>query len=387
MSIFKKKRTLDYIFWATTLIIISISILITNRFVYKLSLEEKAKIDLWAKGIKYLSNVSDSCQDFSFVFDVIQNNRTVPVILIDEHDTILSTRNIPERYLKDSTGKAQLIERFRNEKEPIAINLDNGKVNYVLYTDSTTLRDLSYFPIILLFIILSFIGVAYYAYRQAHKANENSIWIGLAKETAHQLGTPTSSLLACLDLLHEKLPNDDVVNELEKDISRLEKITRRFSKIGSKPQLEYVNLSKILVSSQSYLSRRITSNISFKLEFNPIQSYYAWINESLLEWVIENMVKNAADAMNGKGTITLRITDHTQVLFLDIRDTGIGIARRHFSEIFNPGFTTKERGWGLGLSLSKRIIEEYHQGKIFVLKSEINKGTTFRIVLNKQRKG
>ena len=360
------------------------TIVITNRFVRQLSFEEKKKIDLWVAGIRELINLTDNEKDFTFVFEVIQNNSTVPVLLTDEEGNVLSYRNIDKEQFKDSISTARLIEKMKAEHEPIEINLLHDVKNYVYYMDSTTLKKLSYYPYIQLLIIILFVVISYYAFSQSRKAERNGIWVGMAKETAHQLGTPTSSLMACLTMLRENSPNDLVLNELEKDIHRLEVITDRFSKIGSAPSLNKNNLVEMVEKSVEYLQTRVSKNVAFQKEYTIKEAINVPLNITLMEWVIENIVKNSVDAMNGVGTLTFNIIDNTQVVFIDIVDTGRGIPKSKFKDVFRPGYTTKSRGWGLGLTLSKRIVEEYHNGKIFIKSSEINKGTAFRIVLPKK---
>jgi nitrogen-specific signal transduction histidine kinase len=364
--------------------IVIFSLLVSNKLVKNLSEEEHAKIDLWAKGVRFLSTTQDSCQDLTFVSEVIQNNRTLPVLLTDESGRIISHLNISERQIKDSVAVYRLLRKMTSEHEPIEIMLSDSTKNYVYYRDSTTLRRLEFFPYIQIVIILLFFLISYYAYSQSRKAHENSIWYGMAKETAHQLGTPTSSLMGCLALLEEKIPNDPIIMELEKDIVRLEKIAGRFSKIGSTPILQEANLIELLNSTIDYLGARVLKNVTVIKKYNVQEKLNIRMNGILIEWVIENIVKNSADAMMGKGEITFKVTDNTQVVFIDISDTGRGIQKGKFEEIFRAGFTTKDRGWGLGLTLSKRIIEQHHGGKIFVLNSEPGFGTTFRIVLKKR---
>lgn len=365
-------------------LIIFFSLMVSNRLVKNLSEEEHAKVDLWAKGVRFISTTQDSCQDLTFVSEVIQNNRTVPVLLTDEHGKVISHLNISERQIRDSTAVYRLLRKMTSEHEPIEIALSDSTKNFVYYRDSTTLRRLEYYPYIQIAIILLFFLISYYAYSQSRKAHENSIWFGMAKETAHQLGTPTSSLMGCVALLEEKMPHDPILEELEKDIVRLEKITERFSKIGSTPILQEVNLIELLNETIDYLAGRVLKNVTVVKKYNVQDKLNIRMNGILFEWVIENIVKNASDAMMGIGEITFKVTDNTQVVFIDISDTGKGIPKGKFNEIFRAGYTTKERGWGLGLTLSKRIVEQHHSGKIFVLNSEVGMGTTFRIVLKKR---
>ncbi|MEW5846863.1 MAG: HAMP domain-containing sensor histidine kinase [Bacteroidota bacterium] len=358
-----------------------ITIYFTNRFVSELKLEERHKIDLWANAVKYISNESDSCQDFSLIFEIVQNNRSVPVILTDESGKVIGFRNIDIPNIDDTIFIANLLNTMQAEHEPITIELPDGSKNYVYYFDSITLKKLNYYPYIQLFIIAFFIGIAFYSYSQARKSEQNLIWLGMAKETAHQLGTPTSSLMACSSLLSDKYPNDEVVSELEKDVRRIETITSRFSRIGSSPTLDKIDINNLITDAINYQKKRSPKTIYFS--FTPDNNIHANANDVLLSWVLENLLKNAIDAMQGKGTITVSTGVDKNKVYIDIKDEGKGIEKSNFKEVFRAGYTTKERGWGLGLSLAKRIIEHYHSGKIFVLQSELGIGTTFRIILNR----
>jgi len=359
------------------------SLIFTNSLVKQLSIEERKKIELWAEGMKQLSNLENTNKDINFIFEVIQDNTTVPVLLTDEKDSILSYRNFSYSKIDSPQKVATLIKNMRNSHEPIQVTLLDGKKNFIYYKDSTTLVSLTYYPYVLISIIIVFLIITYFAFSQARRAEQNRIWVGLAKETAHQLGTPTSSLLACLDMLKEGVNGLNVAVELEKDILRLEKIADRFSKIGSVPSLEQKNIIETINNSTDYLKRRVSNRIKFTRLYDDNETVIIPINSILIEWVIENIVRNAIDAIQGDGEIIFDIQDHIQVVYIDICDNGKGIPKSKFKKIFEPGYTTKSRGWGLGLTLSKRIIEEYHNGKIFINYSELNKGTSFRIVLPK----
>ncbi len=359
------------------------SLIFTNSLVKKLSIEERKKIELWAEGMKQLSNLENTNKDINFIFEVIQDNTTVPVLLTDEKDSILSYRNFSYSKIDSPKKVAALIENMRSSHDPILVTLLDGKKNFIYYKDSTTLVRLTYYPYILISIIIVFLIITYFAFSQARKAEQNRIWVGLAKETAHQLGTPTSSLLACLDMLKEGVNGLNVAVELEKDILRLEKIADRFSKIGSVPSLEQKNIIETINNSTDYLKRRVSNRIKFTRLYDDNETVIIPMNSILIEWVIENIVRNAIDAIQGDGEIIFDIQDNIQFVYLDICDNGKGIPKSKFKKIFEPGYTTKSRGWGLGLTLSKRIIEEYHNGKIFINYSELNKGTSFRIVLPK----
>ncbi|MDX9769353.1 MAG: HAMP domain-containing sensor histidine kinase [Tenuifilaceae bacterium] len=362
------------------------SLYITNSLVKDLSLEERKKIELWAKAIREISNITDladSSQNFAIVLEVLENNTTVPVLLTDENDSILSHMNIRPSRLQTQEDAQRMLSQMKSSKEPIVVTLIDGSKNIVYYKDSTTLVKLTYYPYVQLIVIILFIIASYYAFSHSRKAEQNRVWVGLAKETAHQLGTPTSSLLAWLELIRDSGIDPKLVANFEKDISRLEKVVDRFSKIGSSPSLRVTNLLTVIGSTVDYLRNRISSKISLTVQFNSAESIPVPINETLFEWVLENVIRNSVDAIQSTGEVTVSVIDNTQVVFIDITDTGKGIPRSHFKTVFQPGYTTKSRGWGLGLTLSKRIIEVYHNGKLFVNSSEVDKGTTFRIVLNK----
>ncbi len=359
------------------------SLLFTNKLVKELSVEERKKIELWAEGMKQLSDLENTNKDISFVFEVIQNNTTVPVILTDEKDSILSYRNVPFSIIDTPKKAAKVLEKMKSSHEPILVTLLDGKKNYIYFKDSITLIRLTYYPYFLIAIIIIFLIITYFAFSQARRAEQNRIWIGLAKETAHQLGTPTSSLLACLEILKEGGDGSTVAIELEKDILRLEKIADRFSKIGSTPALEQLNIVDIINKSSDYLKSRVSSKIVFSKRYDETQTIFISINPILIEWVIENIVRNAVDAIQGEGEILFNIEDNIQVVYIDITDNGKGIHKSKHKKVFEAGYSTKSRGWGLGLTLSRRIIQEYHNGKIFINFSELNKGTSFRIVLPK----
>ncbi|MHC1703386.1 MAG: PAS domain-containing sensor histidine kinase [Tenuifilaceae bacterium] len=363
--------------------LIGSSLFVTNSLVNELSIEERKKIELWAEGITLLSNIENTSNDINFIFEVVQNNTTVPVILTDEKDSIISSRNIPYSKIDSPEKALRMLGKMKDSHEPILVTLLDGKINYIYYRDSTTLIRLTYFPYVLISIVLVFLIITYYAFRQSRRVEQNNIWIGLAKETAHQLGTPTSSLLACLEILRGGTDSRTVAIELEKDILRLEKIADRFSKIGSTPSLEQKNIIEIINKSLDYLKNRVSNKISFIKQYDENETITVPINATLFEWVVENIVRNAVDAIQGDGEITFSITDNVQVVYIDITDNGKGIPKSKFKKVFNPGYTTKSRGWGLGLTLSKRIVEEYHGGKIFINYSELNKGSSFRIALPK----
>lgn len=378
--------------WKLVLLFVAIaigfaSLFITNSLVKELSHEERKKIELWALAIRELSrdtNLSDSTQSFIIIIEILQNNTTVPVILTDGDGNIASYANISPRRASKTGGMEEVLNHMKKGRDPIEVDLLDGVKNYVYYEDSTTLTRLTYYPYIQLIVIVFFILVSYYAFNYSRRTEQNRVWVGMAKETAHQLGTPTSSLLAWLEILKGSNLSPSLVENFEKDVGRLEKIVDRFSKIGSSPILTDTNLTLVVSGTIDYLQNRLSNKIEIDKQYDDLESIVLPLNETLFEWVIENLVKNAVDAVNGSGKVSVSISDSTQVVFIDIADNGKGIPRSHFKSVFQPGFTTKMRGWGLGLSLSKRIIEENHGGKLFINHSELDKGTTFRIVLKKK---
>ncbi len=383
MSIYTKKQKWKLLLLFVAIIIAAASIFTTNSLVKQLSKEERKKVELWALGMRQLSGLDSDEKDYTFILEVIKNNETVPVILTDKNGNVVSTRNLDPDREDDPEYLERQLEIMKKENEPIEIILLDGNKNFIYYKESILLTRLFYFPIIQFFVMVIFLLVAYIAFSTSRKAEQNQVWVGLSKETAHQLGTPTSSLLANLELLRLKNVDEEIVEEFEKDINRLEKITDRFSKIGSAPKLKKQDVIPILVNAVNYIKARSSEKINFYFNFSENDRILLPFNAPLFEWVIENLSKNAIDSMEGSGNIKISIADRVQFLFIDIKDEGKGIPKSKYNTIFQPGFTTKKRGWGLGLSLSKRIIESYHNGKIFVYQSEINKGTTIRIVLRK----
>lgn len=380
MTIYNRKQ-----WWKLILLLVAISIGVSSLYytsilVKKLSFEERKKIELWAEATRQLGEVDISEKDFGFLLQVVRNNRTVPVILTDSAKNILSFRNLDSIRAMNPVYVKEQLNKMKHENEPIPIYIGNNNKNYIYYQDSYLLHQLTYYPYIQIGVILLFIFVAYLAFSASRKAEQNQVWVGLTKETAHQLGTPTSSLMAWTELIKDKFNDSEMVNEFEKDVKRLEVITDRFSKIGSKPTLKPTNLIETVQSTLDYLKSRISDKITFIFTY-PESQIIIPLSKSLFEWVIENLCKNAVDSISNKGRITICLKINKQKVFIDISDTGKGIPKSKFKTIFKPGYTTKSRGWGLGLSLAKRIIEIYHKGKIFVLSSEPGKGSIFRVVL------
>lgn len=320
----------------------------------------------------------------SFISEIVLNSATVPVIFTDESkQKVLDYGNLDADKINDPIYVKTTIEDMALQNPPIEIDLGNNQKNYIFYYNSFLLTQLKYYPYVQFAVIGLFLFIAYLLFSTSRKAEQNQVWVGMAKETAHQLGTPLSSLIAWMELLELKNIDSEIINEMKKDISRLETITERFSKIGSVPTLENIKLANVIENTLNYLQARVSNKVKFTFDAGNAKETLVPINISLFEWVIENLSKNAVDAMEGEGIIHIQLTDLTQYVFVDVSDTGKGIPKSKFKTIFQPGYTTKQRGWGLGLSLVKRIIEDYHKGKIFVKRSESGKGTTFRIVLNK----
>ena len=342
------------------------------------------KQKLYYKDSKIFSELKAVLDDLieSFISEIVVNSASVPVVYTDSSQTnVIEYGNLEN----DSLTPEKLVEviaEMRLENEPIAIKINNQTTNYIFYKDSKLLTQLKYYPYFQFFIIALFLIISYYLFSTSRKVEQNQVWVGMAKETAHQLGTPLSSLIAWVEYLKTKEIEESTINELSKDITRLEMITERFSKIGSVPTLELESLNKVISNTVSYLKVRISKKVNITINSQNNLEIMAKVNPSLFSWVLENLIKNAVDAMKGEGEIEIYITDQTQFVYIDISDTGTGIPRSKQKTIFEPGYTTKQRGWGLGLSLVKRIIENYHSGKIFVKQSDPT-GTTFRIVLNK----
>jgi signal transduction histidine kinase len=351
----------------------------TNILVKKFAEEEKKRIELWADAQEQLIK---SDENLDFFLKVLSNNETIPVIVVDSADNIMFSRNLNPSKTDNQKYINRKLRQMKEENDPFEIVISKEDRQFLYYGHSIILNKLVYYPYVQLAIILLFIMVSYFAFSASRKTEQNKVWVGLSKETAHQLGTPISSLLAWLEIMRSKKTDQEMLNELEKDIKRLEKITERFSKIGSKPILNKENIREVIEHVIKYLKTRSSDKVLYYTHL-PQDELIIPLNAELFEWVIENVCKNAIDAIDGSGKIDISITDHTQVVYIDIADNGRGIPKSKYKTIFKPGYTTKERGWGLGLSLSKRIVEEYHRGKIFVNDSELDHGTTIRIVLKK----
>lgn len=384
MDFYYRKRR-----WKILLLLLAVVIgigafLYTNWLVKNMAREERKSVELWAEATQKLVSADiNTDQDITFLNDIIIGNTTIPLIITDSLDHVRDSRNVSFSEKNKDKVLLRELHKMKGENEPITISVSETQKQYLYYGDSILLENLKFYPVVQFGVIILFILVAYIAFNSSRNAEQNQVWVGMSKETAHQLGTPISSLMAWVELLKMQNIDENLIQEFEKDTERLQKITERFSKIGSIPELIQTDVAETIRSTVEYLKTRSSGKVKFILDFEPDKIYEAPLNSPLFSWVIENLCKNAIDAMNNAGTIQVSISEKVDQLFIEVSDTGKGISKAYFKTVFQPGFTTKKRGWGLGLSLAKRIIENYHKGKIFLKQSEINKGTTFRIVLNK----
>lgn len=375
------KQYLKLVLLFAAMVIVIVTVWYSNRIVKELKIEERKKIELWAEATRQIEDSDLEDPINPIVFQILQNNTSIPVILTNEYDSVITYSNIDSAIAANPEKlKGKLIE-MRAQHTPIQIELEDSKINRIYYEDSLLLNELYYYPFVQLSVIFLFIMFAYLAFSASRNAEQNRVWVGMSKETAHQLGTPISALMAWVEYLRMK--EDPLVEEVEKDIMRLDTIAERFSKIGSIPVLVPSDIIEVMRETIKYLKSRNSQHINYYQSYPKIDSLQVPLNKALFEWVIENICKNAIDAMQGVGAIYITVTDNIQVVYIDIQDTGKGLPKSNFETVFKPGFTTKKHGWGLGLSLAKRIIQNYHKGKIFIKSSELGKGTTFRIVLKK----
>jgi two-component system, sporulation sensor kinase D len=380
---FSEKRNLTR--WFIILASFFIVILIlwnTYNFFQIFKNEERAKMEFWASALTTVANANEN-SDLDLPFEIISKNTTIPIFITDNKERIIDHNNIDEEITKDSIALKKYFNSIKNDNQPIKMERSKNKYQLVYYGDSPLLNKLKYYPIALLLIIILFGAVVYNFYRATKMATQNKLWAGMAKETAHQIGTPLSSLIGWLEILKLENVEESTIIEIEKDINRLQTITDRFSKIGSEPSLEKRDIIEETKSSFDYLQSRVSKQVAFTF-LSPEHPIYVAINPALHSWTIENLVKNAIDAMKGKGSLTIAISELENEVKIKITDTGKGIPKKQFGKVFEPGFTTKKRGWGLGLSLTKRIVQEYHKGKIKVIHSEIGKGTTMQISYRKE---
>lgn len=382
-----KIRRVKIVFVLTVIFVAVSSLFVSKTLTDNLKREEQGRMEVWAEAMKSLSK-ADGNTDLSLVLKVLNENDYIPVILLDRRGNVTDYRNVSLRGANraDSLRDArQLALNWIAEGHVIRVTIDNVDNSYinVCYDESLILKRLTIFPFVQLAVVVIFVVLAVFALLASKRAEQNRVWAGLSKETAHQLGTPISSLMAWVEVLKEEYPDDTLIPELDKDVSRLRLISDRFSKIGSKPELAMVSLQEVLAHVVDYIDRRTSHNVVIRCQL-PDHDVMVNINAALFEWVIENLCKNAVDAMNGgPGKITIVVTDSAYKVAIEVTDTGKGISKKNLKTVFKPGFTTKKRGWGLGLSLAKRIVEQYHKGRIFVKSSVVGQGTTFRIELRK----
>ncbi len=387
-----------------SLILVAVFIYISNRLVKDLAVQERERMEIWASATKELATMGTEQvdadgnpmpmmqTDVDFLLSIIEGNHSIPVLLVDEDQNIMLHRNFRLPQPVDSTAlydisptnRAYLqkkLAKLKNSSNKIEIKIDDSTTQYLYYDDSTVLRRLAWFPYIQLAVIVIVLAIAYFALISVKKAEQNRVWVGLSKETAHQLGTPISSLMAWTQMLSTMGIEQDVVNDMDKDVHRLSVIADRFSKIGSMPDKEFAFINEAVEQSLEYMRSRIPKRVSLTIHTSESADRGVMLCQSLFEWVMENLTKNAVDAMDGEGAIDISVDSDEEEIYILFKDTGKGIPRKNFKNVFTPGFTTKKRGWGLGLTLVKRIIEEYHNGHIYVKDSEVGVGTTFAIEL------
>lgn len=376
--------------WRTALALIAI-VIVSGTIIYsqylaqKIAKEEKQKVEQWIEAGKFLFN-SPLDADTRLASMILTENKTIPIIEANENDSILNFVNLDSAKAAGSMDYViSKLKQFKSQNPAIEWidSKDSSKVNRYYYGNSKLLNEVRYYPIIQLLIVALFIAIVSISISSSYRSVQNQVWAGMAKETAHQLGTPVSSLEGWVEMLKENGGNDKIVQELEKDVDRLRLVSDRFGKIGSTPQLEEIDIVKQINSMVEYMRKRAAGKIIFVVNTYGQERIISNVSPPLFDWVIENLLKNALDAMEGKGRIMVDINEERNAVYIDIADTGKGISKQNISRVFKPGFTTKKRGWGLGLSLSRRIIQQYHKGEIFVKNSDIGKGTTFRIVLKK----
>ena len=386
----KSKQT-KWVLIVVAIFIAVVSLVFSQYLVRDLEADARSKMEVWADAMRSL-NTADENTDLRLVLKVIENNTTIPVVVLDSSGDVLAYRNINLKFKTPEDSLMQLahkVVKLRQSGYSIHINYDETDEQLlsddyleILYGDSVLLRQLSIFPYIQLGVAAVFIMIMLFALLSMKRAEQNRVWVGLTKETAHQLGTPISSLMAWVEMMKESYPTDPMIDEVGKDVDRLNLIAERFSKIGSKPEEKEENLNEVLWHVVNYITMRSSDKVKILCNF-PATPVMIKLSKSLFEWVIENLCKNAIDAMNGRGRIVITMHELTNMVVIEVADTGKGIAKNRFKTVFAPGYTTKQRGWGLGLSLARRIIEKYHRGRVFVKNSEIGKGTTFRIELRK----
>lgn len=382
-SIYDSRQRLKYVFIIGAVVIAIASVFVSDLLIKDLAREERQKIEVWAEATRVVTS-EDPSLNMKLILQIIQGNTSIPVMLCNEQDSVMNYKNIelPEKKVEEFLY--QKAQELKKKNQPIPIDMEDGTFQYLYYDDSINLKRLLIYPYAQLSVMAVFILIAFLALTSTKRAEQNKVWVGLSKETAHQLGTPISSLIAWVEYLKMKEVDPSLLEEMEKDVKRLETIADRFSKIGSQPEPVPLDIRDSIRAALNYMETRISSKVKITVEA-PEEPVMVLMNDSLFAWVVENLCKNAVDAMGGQGDIRFHIEEKAKKVYIDVSDTGKGILKSKFKTVFNPGYTTKKRGWGLGLSLVKRIIESYHGGKIYVKNSEIGKGTTFRIELNRHK--
>lgn len=399
-NIYDKRKLWKWIFLFLSVVLVGFFLIVSNNLVNDLAKQERERMEIWANATKALATAPMSTDDngmamqsgdIDFYLGIIEKNDNIPVLLVDEDNNILMHRNFDLPEPVDTLNPMTLspanetflqdkLSHLRNSRNHILIKIDDQITQHLYYEDSTLLTSMSYYPRIQLLVMILFVALVYFAVMTIKKAEQNKVWVGLSKETAHQLGTPISSLMAWVQMLEASGIDKEIVDDMNKDVNRLSMIADRFSKIGSKPEMALQPICDVVTKSLDYLRARISTAVSLSTDL-PQNEHNVMLCRPLFEWVMENLCKNAVDAMQGKGSLNVLVGYDKKTAFIEVTDTGKGIARKNFSNVFSPGYTTKKRGWGLGLTLAKRIVEEYHGGRIFVKQSEIGIGTTFRIEL------
>jgi len=382
MSFYTHKRVWKLLLLIGAITIGLFTLIYTDNLSNELKEKERKSVKIWMQAIRQITDSNHGDGELSLTLEVISQNTTIPIIITDSQSNIIFHRNLGFPEDVDTGVVKQALAKLK-KSEPVIIDLGDGEFQYLYYDDSILIKKLEWFPIVQLSVVALFILIAYIAFNGARKAEQDQVWVGMSKETAHQLGTPTSSMLGWVDLLKLKEGNNEIALELEKDVERLQVITDRFSKIGSRPELLEQPLLIVVDDIVEYLKRRIAANVQIDVVVGNAPYLLVNINKVLFQWVLENLCKNAIDAIKGEGQVDVILRESNKHVEIDVRDNGKGLHRNQYKAIFKPGYTTKLRGWGLGLSLAKRIIEGYHGGKLFVKESELGKGTTFRIVLPK----
>ncbi len=382
MRIIKDKNVLRFIIISISLVIIGLITWNVISFYDRIKKEERNKMLIYSMALQSVNQADLNNSDINFELNILNRNENIPVVIYDIYGEVVTVENVDESILNNPKNLKRKLDKIRYENEPIELDLKDGNKQFLFYGNSSVLNKITYYPFILIVIIALLVTLVYFFYITSKSSEQNKLWAGMAKETAHQIGTPLSSLIGWLEILRSENVDPSYIEEMEKDINRLNTITDRFSKVGSHVKLEKTDVVATTKTAAEYLQSRSSKLINFKIDL-PTEPVYVMLNEALFSWTIENLVKNAIDAMRGKGNLEIELARSEDCVKIFVKDTGKGIPIKNFNKVFEPGFSTKKRGWGLGLSLAKRIIEDFHQGKINVAYSEIDKGTTFEIKLNK----